>query len=117
MLQFYRFVLVGGVGFFCDFSIFSIFSHIFNIFLAKLISFTIALQVTYCLNKIFTFSKLKPLYWMYILGQIKGFLFNLVVFGLFCYYLDSVTISFVLAAGVTLLFNFYYAKYISFKKN
>lgn len=115
MRQFCKFCLVGGVGFFSDFAIFSLVSLICSVFFAKVIGFFCALQITFVLHKIFTFSASKSSYWIYIFGQIKGFVFNFIVFSLCCLYLDNINISFFVAAGMTLMFNFYYAKYYAFK--
>lgn len=115
MRQFYFFCLAGGSGFICDYFIFVITHEFVNAYLAKPIGFFCAVQLTYFINKLITFADRTPLYLIYILGQIKGFLINFLVFSAVYYYTQNQYIGFFIAAGITLLFNFYYAKYFAFK--
>ncbi len=74
-----------------------------------------AVQLTYFMNKFITFSRSNAIYTAYILGQVKGFLINIFVFSVVYYFTENQNIGFFMAAGITLIFNFYYAKYFAFK--
>ena len=115
MGQFYFFCLVGGLGFICDYAIFLTLNLFLNTYFAKIIGFFFFFFLTYALNKWLTFSARKASYSVYILGQTKGFLINILIFSAVYSYTKSQNISFLIASGTTLVFNFYYAKYFAFK--
>lgn len=115
MRQFYFFCFVGGLGFICDYFIFSTVSIFLNTYVAKPIGFICAVQLTYLINKSMTFRDHTAIYIVYILGQIKGFLINMLIFSLIYYFTKNQNIGFFIASGMTLIFNFYYAKYFAFK--
>ncbi len=115
MRQFYFFCLVGGLGFICDYIVFSTVSIFINAYIAKTIGFICAVHLTYFINKSMTFRDHTAIYIVYILGQIKGFLINMLIFGLIYFFTKKQNIGFFIASGLTLIFNFYYAKYFAFK--
>ena len=115
MRQFCFFFLVGGLGFICDYVVFLTLNLFLNTYLVKPIGFLCAVQLTYMLNKWLTFPDRKANYVLYILGQTKWFLINILIFSVVYFYTKNKHISFFIASGTTLIFNFFYAKYFAFK--
>lgn len=115
MKKFYFFCLVGCAGFIFDYVFFLVANIFFNTYLSKFIGFICAVQLTYFLNKFITFSNSNAIYIVYIFGQMKGFFINICVFSMIYSFTENRNIGFVVAAGFTLIFNFYYAKYFAFK--
>lgn len=115
MKRLYFFCLAGGCGFIADYFVFTLISSFYGAYLAKFLGFICAVQITYYVNKTFTFFDKEPNYIIYIIGQTKGFIINYIVFSIIYYYTQKQQLGFFAAAGITLLFNYYYAKYFAFK--
>lgn len=120
MHQFFRYLIVGFIGLVVDFSAFFILSFFSNVYLSKIISFLVAVSVTYCLHRVFTFQNKSGVVWLFFLGQAKGVVVNLLLFDLGIRVLSScpysIYASFMFAAAGTTFFNYAYAKTLVFKK-
>lgn len=114
MKCFIFFCIAGGLGFATDLIVFTLSGPLFGYYLAKVLGFIVAVQLTFFLNKKITFNSQRASYWLYIAGQSKGFLINFCTFA--SVYAISLSaehaelISFTVASLVTLLFNYFYAK-------
>ena len=122
---FIKFCLVGGFGFFFDLSFFTLFYSVLNlnIFLSRAFSFIFAVNLTWFLNRRYTYlikTQFKFNEWMqYILGISFGSLIN---YSVFVFLISSWTltlqypiIAFSIGAISGLFFNFNMSK-IVFKK-
>lgn len=119
MKRFFLFSLAGIAGFLVDYSIFFLFEPLISAHFARVVSFITAVQVTYGINKHLTFKDRNGRYWMYLAGQSKGLLLNFLIFEALLFMLQGYPyaphIAFISATIPALLFNFTYAKYLSFK--
>lgn len=90
-----------------------------SIHLARFISFFVAANVTFIINKNWAFKEKKSYYHFYMLGQSKAFVLNVLVFEgvlvLIAKHPFSNHIAFIVAAPFVLVFNFIYSKYLSFR--
>lgn len=86
MKQFLNFAIVGTIGFCVDATVLLIFVNIlfFEIYIARIISFIIAVFVTWILNRVFTFGKSKYSkkreYSYYFIVQSIGAILNYIIF-------------------------------------
>ena len=123
------FIFVGGVGFIIDGGLLTLFSHIYllNIYLSRLMSFSVAALITWSLNRTLVFkydvdpAMRKPIeYTRYLVVQICGALTNLLVFTLLIetHPLLRATpiIPLFIGAFFGLFFNFTGARYWVFRK-
>jgi len=115
MKKFYFFCLVGGAGFIFDYLVFSVTNIFLNTYTSKIIGFICAAQLTYFMNKFITFSQCNAIYTAYIFGQVKGFLINMFIFTVIYSFTRNQNIGFLVAAGITVIFNFFYANFFAFK--
>ena len=120
MKRFLLFSLSGGVGFISDFTAFLLLQMIINLHIARLFSFILAVNVTYCINELLTFHDRKGYFWLYVLGQSKGFIINYVTFeGTYAALKGipySTHIAFIAGSLLALGFNFFYAKIFAFRE-
>ena len=123
MKKFLKFSLSGAIGFIIHGTIFNITISYLNIYLSYSIAFLTAVNVSYLINKNFTFKekginyKLTH-YFLYTLGQTKGFLINYTIFKILIYFsrndFSNRNIAFIIASIITMIFNYFYAKKIVF---
>lgn len=117
MKQFVRFIFAGGIGFITDSLGFTLFQYVINLHIARILSFLIAVVVTFMINRHFTFNNRLASFSHYFYGQFKGFLLNFLVFGAAIDLLGDayVVLAFLAGSGAALFFNFFYAKFLVFK--
>lgn len=119
MKQFARFVMVGLLGLGADYLAFLALSSWLPVEVARVLSFLVAVNVTFTLNRVFTFAGGQARYGWYVFGQAKGFLLNYLVFTLCLALLpdwsSKATLAFLAGSAVALFFNFVYAKYIALR--
>lgn len=119
MRQFARFVMVGLLGLGADYLAFLLLSWWLPVEVARVLSFLVAVNVTYTLNRLFTFAGGQARYGWYVFGQAKGFLLNYLVFALCLALLPDwqakASLAFLAGSAVALFFNFAYAKYIALR--
>jgi len=121
--RFILFGFVGGIGFIIDASVLTILMKSFgvNLYLSRLISFSLASLSTWLLNRLVTFSKEtqgtdihSTEYFKYITVQVIGALINLLIFSLlliqFSHLESQPVIPLAIGAIFGLLFNFIGAK-------
>lgn len=87
--ELFGFVLVGGVGFLVDATLVLLLSQYMNVYLARLLSFAVALTVTWLLNRSWVFTAAgrsararAAEYSRYVVVQCSGAAVNLAVFSL-----------------------------------
>lgn len=126
--QFFRFSIVGGVGFFVDgFFLVMLTMLDWNLLMARLGSFACAVSVTWYFNRMWTFNRTgvhKPpivnQYFYYITVQLFGAGINLGVFFLVIYWFPIISkqplIALVVGSSVALFFNYFAAKKIVYNK-
>lgn len=114
-----EFSIAGALGFVTDYVVFLILSQWISIHIAKPISFLLAVNVTYLINKYLAFKDKQARYGWYLFGQTKGFLLNFAIFEVLLIMLVHVEYghhaAFIVAAAITLIFNFTYARYLAFR--
>ncbi len=119
MRQFGLFVMAGLLGIGADYLAFYGLSHLMPAEVARVLSFALAVNVTFTFNRLFTFTDGQARYWWYVFGQTKGFLLNYLVFNLGLLLLanrpGAATLAFLTGSVVALFFNFAYAKYIALR--
>lgn len=118
MKQFIKFSVVGSIGFIIDASILLLLINILdvNIVFSRLISFLVAVFITWILNRNFTFfkkeeSKKKKEYSLYLIIQTVGAMLNYFIFIFLIQYNnffeDYLIISLAISSIITMFFNFY----------
>ncbi|WP_072679786.1 GtrA family protein [Arcobacter sp. LA11] len=121
MKQFIKFGVVGTIGFIVDATIlvYLINSLSFEIPFARIISFIIAVFVTWTLNRNFTFTKNRNFekrkeYIYYLSIQTIGALLNYIIFILLVYFdeffKNNIIISLAIASVLAMFFNFFMIK-------
>jgi len=120
IFQIGKFLVVGGVGFVADLFFFISLSQFINIHISKILAFILAVQITYLLNKYWTFKECSALYYKYLVGQLGGFFINLSLFEWIIYLVPNTRINLILAAATSsvfvAIFNFLCSKFIAFKE-
>jgi putative flippase GtrA len=124
-VEFRRFVVVGGVGFLVDGSVLTLLvAWGLNIFVARAISFLLAVSCTWLLNRRWTFARnLRPPTssegLAYLTTQIFGALINLTVFimllNFFPHLQEAPIIPLAFGSAIALGFNFFVSKFWVFK--
>ena len=127
--EFFLFASVGAVGFSIEAVILSILvGQGLDVYLSRVISFPVALTVTWYLNRRHTFlcekknrfRTLRSEYIAYFIIQIVGALLNLSVFSLVVYLSSELklipVVPLAIGAGVSMIFNFLASKYFVFGK-
>ncbi len=121
-----RFVVVGAIGFFVDGGILTLLHSLFDFSLlhARLVSFAVAVTVTWYLNRRHTFAASKDVQAMHEWGRYAvvngiGAALNLGIF-LWLVYRFSVLASWpivplAIAASVALIFNFFASRHLVFR--
>ncbi|MDO8954803.1 MAG: GtrA family protein [Gammaproteobacteria bacterium] len=118
--QFFRFGLVGGIGFIVDAGILALFIYGLhcNAIKSRLVSFLIAVTVTWAFNRYFTFNannsqKLKE-WFRYFLANGIGGLLNLGLYSLLVIYgyglFQKPLIALVIGSIAGMFFNFFMSK-------
>ncbi len=120
MKQFLWFLCVGSAGFIVDLMTFSILTLYLSVHLSRVISFIVAVNLTFALNQKLTFKNQQASYPLYILGQCKGIALNMLTFELTLIIFNSERYITYIAAFITgsvfaMLFNYLFAKKIAFK--
>jgi putative flippase GtrA len=124
--QFAMFACVGAAGFVVDYVVFYLFSlYVPYVHVVRIVAFGVACLVTWWLNARFTFKqdntsvKIVTLP-TYFLAQSLGMLINFSTFSTLLFLIKvnktSIFISFIVGSLVAMLFNFFFAKHITFKK-
>lgn len=127
MKQFFKFGIVGAVGFLVDASILLLCVHIlsFSIEVSRLISFMIAVFVTWLINRSFTFFKStihtkKKEYFYYFTIQTLGAFLNYLIFIVLVYKFDIfenyLIFPLAIASVLVMFFNFFFIKRFVFVK-
>ncbi|WP_210483751.1 GtrA family protein [Pantoea ananatis] len=120
-MQFIKFCMVGTVGFITDSLLLLLFSEFCNIYFSRLLSFSVALYITWLLNSAFTFSSgEKKTFLKYVLSSLIGGTMNYLAYVMVVRYLSlSSKGELMLAVGVGsivgLAFNFTISKFFVFK--
>lgn len=118
MKQFSLFVIVGSVGFLVDGLAFVSLLTVLGVHFSRIISFLIAVIVTFLLNKKFTFAKPEGSLTKYVAGQSVGMLLNFSIYEVTILLLGKgaldVTVAFLLGSATAMVFNFLFAKKIVF---
>ena len=123
MKSFINFILGGVIGFITHGILFNLATLKLNNNLSYFLAFCIAVNITFIINKNFTFKYKNKntirVYILYILGQSKGFLINYFIFYTIMNHIVTNTttnrnIAFFCASLITLFFNYFYAKKITF---
>jgi len=116
--MFFKFVIVGGIGFLVDFSIlFGLIYCAFSPMEARFISFPLALITTFFLNKFFAFQNKEALlkqFIQYIIASLAGIAINLGSYKIFLYDVNP-QISVILSSATALICNFLLYKYVVFR--
>lgn len=121
-----RFVLVGAIGFLIDGGIMTFLHSVFDIGLlqARLVSFSVAVTVTWYLNRQHTFADSKDARAMdqwgrYAIVNTVGALLNLGIFlwlvYRFTFFADWPIVPLAIAATVALVFNFFASRRLAFR--
>lgn len=118
MKRFVSFGIVGSIGFIVDSSVLLFLVHMldYNILFSRIVSFIVAVFVTWLLNRYFTFSatsinisKSKE-YLKYLVIQTIGALINFCIFFILIYsyepFKDILIIPLAIGSGFALIFNF-----------
>ncbi len=124
-----RFAVIGALGFVVDASILTLLFNVldYNLYIARLISFSMATLVTWLLNRLYTFHAHIPVinskskeYGRYLAVQIGGALINLLVFVVVIALLPQLekiaVIPLAIGALFGLLFNYTCTHYWVYKK-
>lgn len=119
MRQFGLFVMAGFLGVGADYLAFYGLAHLVPVEVARVLSFVLAVNVTYTFNRLLTFAGGQARYWWYVFGQTKGFLLNYLIFNLVLLILadmrEAATLAFLAGSVTAMFFNFAYAKYIALR--
>lgn len=118
--QFRNFFLVGGIGFLVDACILYLLLKSLGPYYSRIISFLLAVLVTWLLNRYFVFSKTQNFTRegvRYLSVQGVGFLINLIFYSYLVYRSFAPLLALIIASAVALFWNFTGAKYIVFKEN
>lgn len=119
MKQFLLFSTSGGAGFITHLTLFNFLIPFLDTHLAYIVAFIVAVQVTYELNRRITFRGSYSRYWLYVVGQIKGFLINLMVFEVVIQLLPdlllSKNIAVVMGSTAAMLFNYIFSRNFVFR--
>ena len=117
MKQFARFLFAGGIGFLADSAIFALLQSLIELHSARVLSFLIAVFVTFQINRRLTFNNRRAVFLKYFIGQFNGFLLNFFVFAIIlgCAGRSHLVFAFVAGTAAALVFNFFYAKTVVFK--
>lgn len=123
--EFRRFATVGGVGFFIDGGLLTFLMHQgLEVIPARSISFFCAVNITWILNRRWTFESIKPAshkrgFILYIGTQILGIAINLsIFFVLILFFLQLKAIPLLplaIGAAISLAFNYMVSKIFIFK--
>jgi len=120
-MQFIKFCMVGTVGFITDSLLLLLFSEFCNIYFSRLLSFSVALYITWLLNSAFTFSSgEKKTFLKYVLSSLIGGAMNYLAYVMVVHYLGLSSrgeLMFAVGVGsiVGLAFNFTISKFFVFK--
>jgi putative flippase GtrA len=123
MKTFGSFIVSGTIGFIIHGIVFNIATLELNNNLSYLMAFIISVNITFIINKNLTFKhkgkNISKIYSLYLLGQTKGLLINYFTFYIIINYIIINTainrnIAFFCASLITLFFNYFYAKKITF---
>jgi putative flippase GtrA len=120
-----RFGVIGGVGFIVDAGIMTILNSVFSVelFHSRIISFCIAVSVTWYLNRTHTFSNRKSQCaareWMrYVIVNGVGAALNLAIFFYLIHHVNTMStipvIPLAIASLLAMTFNFLMSKYLAF---
>jgi putative flippase GtrA len=126
--QFVRFCVVGAIGFVVDGGVLALFVDFgTNPYLARLISFPLAVATTWRLNRIWTFSASNSLdvnvaqKSRYLAIQIAGALLNYLIYVWILSYTDKTAIgallSFAVGSAVAMIMNFAGSRYFVFQSH
>lgn len=121
MKTFLKFTFAGSFGFLSDLATFLLLGGLMTVHVVRPLSFFVAANVTYFINKNLAFKGRKAYYYRYLLGQSKAFLLNLVIFEGMLLILDSSVysnanyIAFIVAAPLVLVFNYAYSHFLAFR--
>ena len=116
--QFSKFFLVGGVGFGVDAGVLYLLLSNLGPYYSRLISFLIAVFVTWLLNRHFVFEKTQNIAHegaRYFAIQGIGFLINLSLYSYLVYQAFNPFISLIFASALALFWNFFGSKFLVFK--
>lgn len=120
-MQFIKFCMVGTVGFITDSLLLLLFSEFCNVYFSRLLSFSVALYITWLLNSSFTFSSGEQRTFIkYVFSSLIGGAMNYLAYVMAVHYLSlSTKWELMLAVGVGsivgLAFNFTISKFFVFK--
>ncbi len=127
--RFSKFFLTGGLGFLVDASVFLILIHPLSIsvYVARVLSFLVAVSITWYLNRTFTFvdrsdrNKAKSEYSRYFGVQVAGATLNYGIFVVSLTVLSGLRgaplIALTIGSAVAMLFNYLGAHYVAFPRN
>lgn len=128
MKKFFKFAIIGTIGFVVDATILLIFVNILNIeiYISRIISFCFAVLITWLLNRKFTFDlssiniKKSKEYIYYFIIQFIGVLINYTIFIILInQYLilkQNLIIPLAIASIIAMFFNFYMLKIKLYKQ-
>ena len=116
--QFSKFFVVGGIGFLVDAGVLYLLLAQFGAYYSRLISFLVAVLITWLLNRHFVFEKTTNSTregFSYFIVQGIGFLLNLSIYSFFIYQNLEPLWALVIASATALFWNFSGAKLLVFK--
>ena len=119
-----RFAAIGGIGFVVDGGILTVLNSVYdvNLFYARLVSFSVAVTVTWFLNRQLTFAPNADAgreWGRYAVVNSIGALLNMGIFFWLIYAFEQLAtwpiIPLAIAASIALVFNFFGSRHVAFR--